>query len=194
MINNTAHITALWDRVGTHDDERAFETLFDLYYAWLFRTSINIVKKKEIAEEVVEDVFFRLWQLRKDQSNIQNLSTYLYVATKHRSYNQFKKMAKIPNTEEVDVSQTAGYLANPEQDYLVSELQEHIDSAISQLPERCQEVFRLIRLDGLSYKQAAEVLNVAPKTIENQLSIAIKKMSMALNHYLSDAEDSKNSA
>ena len=120
----------------------------------------------------------------KKNHEINNLSTYLFVAIKHRAYNHFKKMSKVQNTALDEVLQLPSYLANPEQGYLTLELQEHIDVAIAHLPVKCREVFNLVRLEGLSYKQAAEVLHISPKTVENQLAIAVKKISAELMPYL----------
>ncbi len=194
MIDSTEKTTELLRLVRKFDDQKAFEVLFDLYYAWLYSVAVDIVKKKEMADEVVEDVFFKLWEIRKKNNKINNLSTYLYVATKNHSYNRLRGLAKLPDTDDVAEVQLPDLLADPEQRYLVTELQSHIDRAIDHLPEKCREIFRLVRLEGLSHKRTAEILNLSQRTVENQLAIAVKKIIAELKPYLFGSNEPKHSA
>jgi RNA polymerase sigma-70 factor (family 1) len=171
-------------------DQKAFEQLYHIFHKWLLAVSLAIAREREAAEEIVEDIFFELWQKRVESDQIKSIESYLYVAVKNRSLDYYRKHAKnhfveIEELNDLDVK------ISPEDIYLFEELRSHIDHAISQLPPKCSEVFRLVKLEGHSYKKVAEILGITPKTVENQLGIAVKRMTLALESYLKD-NPSKN--
>ena len=180
-------IDLLLDRIHLFGDQRSFDKLFHHYYPRLFHSVLLLVKKPEIAEEIVEDVFFKLWQKKSGYKAIKNLDTYLYVAAKNSAYNYLKKASKIRyDVVWDDHLELTDQWATPEQLVLIRELKENIDKAVNNLPERCKMIFQLVREEGLSYKETALRLNISPKTVENQLAIAVKKIAEELEPYLAD--------
>jgi len=175
------------------NDQAAFEELFNLYFNWLKSVSMAIVKKNEDAEEIIEDVFLKLWLMRDKLHQIKNIETYLYTATKNKSFNYIKKYYKAFSVELEADSNDLGFIISPEDALIIEELKGKIESAVEILPEKCREVFLLVKEYGLSHKKAAEKLNISPKTVENQLGIAIKKIKLELEGYLSDNEHVENS-
>ena len=164
-------------------DQKSFEQLFHNFYDWLFAVSIAIVREKEPAEEIVEDVFFELWEKRADADQIKSLEPYLYVAVKNRSLDYYRKHSK-QHFVEIDELTKLESKISPEDIYLFEELKKHVDKAVSDLPPKCAEVFRLVKLEGKSHKETAEILQIAPKTVENQLGTAVKRMAAALEPHL----------
>lgn len=169
-------------------DQNAFEELFNLYYTWLHSVAISIVRRREDAEEIVQDVFLKLWEIREGFSRIKNLETFLYTATKNKSYDHYKKHSKVHLVEFEKNWKEKDFIISPEDAYLYQELQTRYSKAVKALPPKCREVFLLIREKGYSYKQAADVLEISHKTVENHLSTAIKKIRDELNDYMSTSK------
>ena len=167
----------------SRDDEAAFEALFFHYFKWLTSVSISITGKKEIAEEIVQDVFLKLWEKRRQIEEITNIETYLFVAIKNRSLNYLKSTKKEVMMDLDAQTPSLQYGLTPESTLLNQELELKLDQAIAGLPEKCRHIFQLIRMQGHSYKAAAEILGISAKTVENQLSIALKKIRGVLDEY-----------
>lgn len=181
-------VQQLLRRLAQTGDERAFEALFELFYPRLFTFSLNLIGSRESAEEIVSDVFVKLWNGRKAAASIQNLETYLYIATKNQSLNycsrknsHFTVLLKESGADmPVDVF-------SPEKEMELAELRLEVEAAINSLPTQCRMVFTLIREEGFSYREVAEILHVSVRTVETQLVRAIKKLNHALESTLSIA-------
>lgn len=163
------------------NDQSAYRELFELYYDKLFRLALLICKSRELSEEIISDVFIKLWRKRDDLEKIDNLRLYLYVAVKNTSLNylaQLRRNVVIPLDQmEFEPDQP---FTNPEELLITKEMNQRIFRAIQSLPPRCKMIFKLVKEDGLTYKEAAEVLHLSVATIDNQLVLAIKKLSKAL--------------
>jgi RNA polymerase sigma-70 factor (family 1) len=170
------------------DDQAAYKTLFESYYDRLHRLAFLITRSKELSEEIVSDVLIALWRNRSHALDIANLRVYLYIATRNTAMNYQKKLQKkaIVRLDDLDVDLADPY-ANPEQAFVTKEMDARIRAAIDALPPRCKMVFKLVKEDGLSYKEAAEVLGLSVGTVDNQLVIAIKKIASALFYRFSPA-------
>ena len=164
-------------------DEQAFEKVYRFYHRKLASFSENYTKSKELAEEIVEDVFVKLWCKRESVPQINNLNVYLYTAIKHESLNALSKEARRIVTEMLDVTETDAYTDNtsPHDLLVTSELMQSVQNAIDTLPPRCKLIFQLVREDNLRYKEIAEILNISVNTIDSQMAIAMKRLCAALN-------------
>lgn len=164
--------------IACKDDVAAYKELFLLYHKRLLNFSITITHSKELAEEAVSDVFIKLWTHRQTLLTVLNLHLYIYIVTKNISINKIQRERKREDfsLNEVKVDIKSLY-PNPEQLMITAEMQTHIRSAIMALPPKCKLIFKLIREDGLKYKEVAELLHLSLKTIENQMTIALKKIS-----------------
>ena len=158
-------------------DETAFEELFNSYFAGLLFFAKSFLKNQQLAEEVVEDVFVRLWENRVTAIKIQKLPVYLYTAVRYASIDALKKQKKFKSISFEDVGETTTFSYQPIEGTLISkENYEKISRAINQMPDRSRLIFRLIKEEGMKYKEVAQVLNISGKTVENQMNIAIKKL------------------
>lgn len=164
------------------DDEAAFTQLYLMFGQKLNQFSFSLVRSKELAEEVVEDVFVQLWTRRSQISEIENLTVYLYVAVKNRSLNALSQKATELVSAPFDFLDTAAseFATDPYQLMITSEMMNRMQEAIDSLPPRCKMIFKLIREDGLRYKEVAEILNISVNTIDAQMAIAVKKICLAL--------------
>ena len=174
----------LWKLICCNDDENAFELFFHLLNNSLIKFCVLYVHQKEIAEEIVSDVFVKCWLNRKNLTEIQNPETYLFVAVKNQSLNHIKKyssihLVQIEETNSIEFVNTY----NPQKEIENKELVFRMDQAIAGLPQQCRIVFRLIKEDGMKYKEVAEILNISPRTVQTQLFRAIKKLSVVLTQY-----------
>jgi RNA polymerase sigma-70 factor (ECF subfamily) len=164
-------------------DENAFTQLYLHFGKKLNLFAASLVRSKEIAEELIEDVFVRLWANRSQLAEIENLTVYLYVAVKNRALNTLSQKAKELITSSFDYLDTTAdqFVADPYELMITSEMMDRMQKAIAALPPRCKMIFKLIREDGLKYKEVAEILNISINTIDTQMAIAIKKICMALH-------------
>jgi len=164
------------------DDEAAFTQLYLHFSKKLIHFSVSLVRSKEIAEELVEDVFVKLWGHRSHIIEIENLTVYLYVAVKNRSLNALSQKAKELVASSFDYLDTAvdEFAADPYDLMITAEMMGRMHQAIETLPPRCKMIFKLIREDGLRYKEVSDILNISVNTIDTQMAIAVKKICTAL--------------
>lgn len=174
----------LWKLICNNDDEKAFELFFHLLNNSLVKFCVLYVNQKEIAEEIVSDVFVKCWLNRKTLTEILNPETYLFVAVKNQSLNHIKKYSSI-HLVQIDETNSVEFVNtyNPQKEIENKELIFRMDKAITALPQQCRIVFRLIKEDGMKYKEVAEILNISPRTVQTQLFRAIKKLSVVLSNY-----------
>jgi RNA polymerase sigma-70 factor (family 1) len=163
-------------------DQAAFRQVYGYFYKRLYQFALAIVKTREAAEEIVEDVFVRIWQQRSTLPSIKNLRVYLYTATKNTALNYISKKARESITEPFDHIhiELKGSDITPEEILITAEMYQKIQKAVEALPPRCKMIFKLVREDGLRYKEIAEILNISVNTIDVQMAIAIKRISAAL--------------
>ena len=140
------------------------------------------VKSSQIAEELVSDVFFALWENRKQLVEITNFDAYIYRIAKFRvlKYLRDNKTLTV-DLDEVPIEFFAFTETTPEDDYISRELIDAVNEAIEQLPTKSKLAFKLVREDGMKYKDAAEHLGISVKTLEAQLSYAMKKIAKIFN-------------
>lgn len=183
MKISTFNTLELWKKVCLNDDLNAFEQLFHALNTKLIKFCVFYIRQKEAAEDIVSEVFIRCWEGRKNLTEIGNPETYLFVAVKNQSLNYLKKYSSI-HLVEVESTNELAFIDtfDPAKELERKELNFLLDQAISTLPQQACLVFRLIKEDGLRYKEVAEILNISPRTVQTQLFRAIKKLSVILAH------------
>lgn len=169
-------------RLALYDDEIAYKKLFFAFHKPLLQFARSFVLSPEVAEEVVSDVLMKVWENRRQLEEINNLKVYLYVSTKNTALKYLLKQQKqvAITIDELNVEVQSPY-NDPEQLMVTAEMSKKIEQAILSLPPRCKLIYKLIREDGLRYREVAEILNISIKTIDNQLAIALKKIGTAIN-------------
>ena len=164
-------------------EEQALAELYQQFHKKLQLFSRAIVRNDELAEELVEDVFVKLWCNRSRITEIENITVYLYVAVKNKSLNTLSRKATELVTSgfyflDIDVNDEA---PGPQDLMITAEMMQRMHKAIEALPPRCKMIFKLVREDGLKYKEVAEILNISVNTIDAQMAIAVKRICTALN-------------
>jgi RNA polymerase sigma-70 factor (ECF subfamily) len=136
---------------------------------------------RSLSEDIVSEVFMSLWKNRSRILEIDDIKLYLYISVKN---NTLKELQKRQKNVQVDLSslefQADDHFLLPESSLLNKELHSQIQTAIEKLPPRAKLIFKLAKEDRLPYKKIAEILEVSIKTIDNQLSIALKKLAVEL--------------
>ncbi|MFC2139132.1 RNA polymerase sigma-70 factor [Bacteroidota bacterium] len=156
-------------------DPAAFEKLFRTYCQNLVNFSRRYIRDKQIAENIVQDVFLKIWQNRHTIDSSQSIKSYLFAAVKNESFKHLRhldvetrsydKIVKLVNVEKT-----------PDEVLDEKELQEKVNSALNDLPEKCREIFFMSRFDKLKYAEIAEILDISIKTVETQIGRALKKL------------------
>jgi RNA polymerase sigma-70 factor (ECF subfamily) len=175
------HLAAIQERIS-RGDEQALAELCRLLNRRLEQFAITLVRSRELAEEIVEDVFVKLWYNREHINTIDNLSVYLYVAVKNQSLNTLSRKAKelvTASYDQLDITLTHS-MANPHDQLVSAEMMQRMYDVVEALPARCKMIFKLIREDGLSYKEVSSILNISVNTIDAQMAIAVKRIAAAL--------------
>lgn len=166
-----------------------FEKLFDSYYSMLCLVAYDMVKSKHLAEEIVDDVFFNLWQKRNSIEINKSIRAYLVRSVKNRSINWLEqtKTERLVMANAYDVSLFDEILWDNEYplgNLLERELQKKINEAVLSLPEHCRQIFLLNRNEDLTYEEIAEKLSISVNTVKTQMKIALAKLREALKDYL----------
>lgn len=168
-------------------DKKAFDELFRASYELLCRFSSSYVKQEEVAEEIVSELFVKLWLKRSSLDQIANPKVYLYVSVKNACLNALRKSgrAELINLDEHPSHEFATPLQHSPEIMLENkQLQAKLDQAIANLPAQRQLIFAMVKQDGLRCKEVAEILNLSVRTVEGQVYKAIRAIADELTSYL----------
>lgn len=191
-MDKLACIPELQQKIALYDDMKAYRNLCDLFYHRLYRTAFAFIKSKESAEEIVSDVFIKVWQMRVKLAEVENLSVYLYTITKNLCLKYITRQYKNPvvNLDEISFETTIDF-KTPEEICISSDIMKKIKEALNELPPKCRLILQLVKEDGLRYKEVATILNISELTVRNQLAIAVKKLGKVLPVYLESSTSVK---
>jgi RNA polymerase sigma-70 factor (ECF subfamily) len=161
-------------------DKQEFEKLFRSSYASLVRYAKTILKDHDTAEEIVQDLFFRLWQDRGNLTIESSLNGYLFRSVHNKSLH-FIEHQKVVDRHAGEIAASADQTAEPVTEAIYySELQSKVARVLERLPERCGVIFRMSRFEGLKYNEIAEKLSVSLKTVEANMGKALREFRKAL--------------
>ena len=159
--------------------ESAFQKLFEMYYPCVLKFIRSIVKKEEVAENLAQDVFVKMWERRDafspSKRSIKNFSGYLYTVARNSALNQLRRGIK-------SVAFYEGYLdpVTIEDEYYAKEQELLIKLTVYEMPEKRRRVFVMSRYEGVDNETIAATLNISRKTVENHLTAALKQIRLAM--------------
>jgi RNA polymerase sigma-70 factor (ECF subfamily) len=156
-------------------DEKAFRFIFDLYYRPLTIFAIKYVGDIEEAKEIVQDFFVRLWSRHRDVRIRFSLKMYLYQSVRNACLN-YLEASKVEKRHMQGYDRPTLSNDNALENLIVAEQEEMLMTAIDRLPQKCREIFLLSRMSRLSNQAIATQLNISVKTVEGQISIALKRL------------------
>ena len=182
----------LFNRFKDELSQESFTDFFDNYFTRLTQFAGTITKSDLLAEEIVLDVFMKLWEQRKTLSSINNIETYLFISVRNTAINSLRKEQKFRFDMLNDCHvELVVYKQSADNKLIEQEILEALNEAVRQLPAKCKIIFKLIREDGLNRNEVAQILNISVKTVDNQVAIAVKKIAEKLNIDLSNPENSR---
>nr|WP_262893260.1 RNA polymerase sigma-70 factor [Parabacteroides leei] len=179
-------------QINSLETQRCFSQIYSTYFTKMIRFSQAYVIAEEDAENIVQDIFLYLWEHPEVFKTIDNMDAFLFTLVKNRCLNFLKhslyvneKKSSIQTVEELEMQMNLYSLQQFDESFLtISDVENLINEVIDKLPERCKEIFILSRMEGLKYKEIAERLNISVNTVENQMSIALRKLKIELKDYL----------
>ncbi len=162
-------------------DKASFDSLFRLYYEQLYRFALRFVRDPQESENLVQDVFVKLWVQRSELSITQNAKAYLYTSVKNQALNYIKRESKSSSFDN-EISRFKEQSESPEEDYIKDEQYIAIHKAIEELPNKCKQIYLMKRYDNLSYNEISEIQGISVNTVKTQMKRAIKTLSEKLAH------------
>ena len=172
--DNGISLDSLFKNVTDYDDYNAFENIFKRTYTSVCSFVQKMVRSHELAEEIVDDVFFSLWKNRKKIRITSSFKSYLLTSVRNRSLDCLRKMKKKQNLALENASTLPSSQSSVLENMECNELQLRIDTAIQLLPKQCRLIFILSREQGLKYREIAEMLSISIKTVDTQMGRALK--------------------
>jgi RNA polymerase sigma-70 factor, ECF subfamily len=165
-------------------DQNAYELLFNFYYSGLVIYSTQFTADRDESEEIVQDFFVRFWQKIQQISPSDSLKNYFFSSIKNSSLN-YLKHKKIEAKYLKDLGELSNHHLVYDPDlYIATELQDKIKNAITTLPQKCREIFIMSRNQGLKNEEIAVELTISKRTVETQISNALKVLRVALKDYV----------
>ena len=165
-------------------DESAFELVFKTHFKRLHAYAFTILQDEMEAEEMVQQVFFKLWDRNENLSLSGSVSSYLYRAVHNESLNYIKHQ-KVRSNHQLHVAYSMkNEVEHPAKKVMAGELEKKIHTALNELPEQCRTIFQMSRFDELKYREIADKLGISVKTVENQMGKALKLLREKLVDFL----------
>lgn len=165
-------------------DEPTFEQVFKTHYKNLFAYAITILKSEAAAEEIVQNVFLRLWEKKLLLPPGVQLKPYLYRAVHNESLNYIKHEKVKSRYQLYAVGRNDEQEQPASKKVMTAELERNIQDALNELPEQCRTIFQLSRFEELKYREIADQLGISVKTVENQMGKALKLLRTKLAEFL----------
>ncbi len=165
-------------------DENAFDYLFNYYYPGLIVYATKLLTNQHLAEEIVQGVFLKLWQDRRFIEISTSFKSYVFQSVKNKCLDVLKHRKIRDEYAKIVLNQTENSKEETWETYVESELYALLIKAIEKLPPECQKIFRYSRIRNLSNKEIAEKLGISVKTVENQITKALKYLRIELKDYL----------
>lgn len=171
------------EKVLENLDLESIEGIFKTYYKSLCNIVFRIVRDKEAAEDVVQEMFLKIWKKRNEITIETSLKSYLFRAASNAAINYLHAEKRNKIKETLSLKETANSNVDESYKFNETELESLINQALNNLPPKCKAIFLLSRLEGLKYQEIAERLCISIKTVENQMGIALKKLREELQPY-----------
>lgn len=169
--------------VNRTDTAAVFEQVFKEHYKNLHAYACSILKDSDEAEEMVQNVFYKLWEKRDKMSELQSVQAYLYRSVYNECMN-YVKHEKVKQAHEAHAVHQ-GNISTPMADAAeAKELETRIAEAMNSLPEQCRTIFQMSRFEELKYREIADKMGLSIKTIENQMGKALKILRTKLADYV----------
>ncbi|HKP32095.1 MAG TPA: RNA polymerase sigma-70 factor [Chitinophagaceae bacterium] len=186
MDNNSIHIErALAMRVA-NGDEHAFRVLYDTYYDLVYRRAFTFLHSSELASDVVQEVFIKIWNYRAKLPEINNIKNFIFVVARNQIITDLRRKALVSYNvnEDADVAEDESFL--PDNQLSLKQVRAIVNDAIEQLTPQQKIAFKLSRNEGLSYAEIAKQMELSPLTVKTHISKAIQSIRQYLDSHATD--------
>ncbi len=163
--------------------KKEFESVFREHYEGMCAFARGFIPDMETIEDIVHDIFIKLWEKRDEVDFSRSLKSYLFTSVHNRCLNYIRDNKKFSDNTNLQ-NQNDGYDKDASEMMQDVEMEEKIHLAIEKLPEKCKDIFIMNRFDELKYREIAEKLGVSVKTVEAQMTKALKLLREQLADYL----------
>lgn len=164
-------------------NELAFTKLYNEYKNVVFSTALKITKSKILAEEVVQDVFLKIWQNHENLAEITNIENYLFIISRNHIFDMIKKIAR--DTSLVIDSNYKSTSTNDTEDAIKDDQYNVIlNQIVDQLPPRQQKIYKMAKWDGLSHQKIGEDLGISTETVKKHMAQALKFVRTKISPYM----------
>lgn len=161
----------------------AYRYLFDQHFSDLCNFLLIYLHSRELSEEIALEIFTYIWEKRETLQIRATFKSFLFASAKNKAISLYRKEQKIQFTS-LDANPPIPQEDNNSQYFMeVSELRALIETAVNKLPEKSRQIYRMAWESNLSHKEIAEQLGISPKTVENQVGIALRKLRESLSPY-----------
>ncbi len=161
-------------------DEKAFRRLFDFYWPNIYSVAFDLTKSSELSEELVQDIFLKIWLKRGMLTNVTNFGGYLFMVAKHHIYNELRRKTLEKSFATHLDQYFSSIAAGPDQAIIVKETKQLIESAVKQLPDQQRTVYQLSRNHGMDQSGIAEKLGISKFTVKSHMNKALQKIRQYL--------------
>ncbi|MDL2299775.1 RNA polymerase sigma-70 factor [Bacteroides sp. OttesenSCG-928-E20] len=166
-------------------DIKTFEYVFRLYYSGLMLYALSITGRKDVSEEIVQELFYKLWKERESLTIIRSMKSYLYGAVRNQSlqYCEHQDVRKRYRQYMLLVGESVND-ANPEEELLYKELENIINKTLQKQSERRRQIFTMHRMEGKKYKEIAGLLGLSIKTVEAEMTKMYQALRIEIEKYI----------
>ena len=151
------------------DDKKALDEIYTIFYPRLYAFSKSFLKVEDDVNDILQDVFVKIWLHRRNIKNVETFNAYIFTTTKNAIVSYFREKIKIQDFETRLKKRVISEFASSADSFEYDDMKEKADRIIEQLPEKRKEIFKLCREEGLSYKEIAEKLGISIKTVEDHI-------------------------
>ncbi len=170
------------------DEEKFIEYLFHTYYASLCKSVNNIVRDTDAAEDIVQDVFIKVWRRKEHLDASRSIQSYLFRSCMNTALNYLEKHKKNTSMDEDSIYANAFSANTTQEDLDAREMHVKIQEALNALPPKCKMVFSMSRYEEMSYAEIATTLDISQKAVEKHMSKALRILREHLKTFTNDTK------
>lgn len=171
-------------RVREHGDKKALEMIYKRYYKGLHGFARAFIREFQVAEDIIQNVFLKIWENKETWNPDGKLRHYLFTAVRNESLN-YKRHSRIVKDSAIELSRIYEERRDFDVDEDQSDIKLEIEKGINNLPPRCREIFLLNRKSGLTYTEIALYLDISINTVDTQMGRALETLRIFLSEHLS---------
>jgi RNA polymerase sigma-70 factor (family 1) len=165
-------------------DEKAFRQIFDYYSSKIYHFALKLTHSTVLAEEIVQEIFLKIWNNREKLSEVEFFPAYLYTIARNHAFNVLKRIAIEANANAKLVAKLPLHHSETEEGIICGDYESHLDRIVNSLPPQQKKVYSLCHGEGLKYEEAAERLNISRLTVKTHMQSALRTIKSQFGHII----------